>query len=104
MIQKNDSGNWDLVVNDEKVAEIENILFSVFSEPDKHPPIDKYYKKLVRLKKKGLNYRSGLLVDQLIESIEILLLISDVKLKSPVSFGPFFIFSLDSKKQIIVLN
>lgn len=104
IIQKNDTGNWDLVIDDEKVAEIENILFSVFCESSKHPSIDKYYKKLIRLKKKELNYRSELLVDQLIESIEILLLIGDVKLKSPVNFGPFYIFNLDNKKQVLVLN
>jgi hypothetical protein len=29
---------------------------------------------------------------------------SDVKLKTPVTFGPFYAFSLDGKKEIIVLN
>lgn len=104
IIHKNEKGNWDLVIEDEKIAEIEDILFSVFCESKKHPPIDRYYKSLVELKGKELNYRSGVLVDQLITSIEFILLMGDVQLKSPVQFGPFLAFNLDNKKQIIVLN
>jgi hypothetical protein len=104
IIHKNESGNWDLVIEDEKIAEIEDILFSVFCESRKQPPIDKYYKKLVEIKGKELNYRSGILVDQLITSIEVILLMGDIKLKSPITFGPFYAFDLDGEKQIIVLN
>ena len=103
-IERNQSGDWDLSVDEEKVAEIEDALFSIFCESRKQPPIDSYYKKLLKLRKKKLKYRSNLLVDQLIVSVEFLLLNADVQVKKPVEVGPLFIFNLDKHKQIIVLN
>lgn len=103
-IEKNIEGDWDLLVGEEKVAEIENSLFSIFCEANKQPPIDVYYKKLLKIKKKKLNYRSSILVDQLIKSLEILILNMEVKLKKPITLGQFFIFNLMGKKEVIVLN
>lgn len=103
-IERNSTGDWDLSVEQEKVAEIEDILFSIFCESRKQPPIDRYYKRLLKLKKRGLNYRSKVLVEQLILSVEYLLLNSDVKLKNPLNIGPFYIFNFNNRKEIIVLN
>lgn len=103
-IEKNLLGNWDLLVEEEKVAEIENSLFSIFCEAKKQPPIDVYYKKLLNVKKQKLNYRSAILVDQLIKSLEMLILNMEVKLKNPVRIGPFLAFKLMGKKELIVLN
>ena len=58
----------------------------------------------LKLKKKGLKYRSDVLVEQLLLSIEFLLLNAEVKINKPISLGEFFIFSLNGKKEIIVLN
>lgn len=103
-IERNSVGDWDLSVEEEKVAEIEDILFSIFCEFRNEPPIDRYYKNLLELKKKGLNYRSRVIVDQLILSIKYLLLNSEVKLENPLNIGPFFIFNFINKKEIILLN
>ena len=103
-IEKNVLGDWDLVVDDEKVAEIEDVLFSTFCENDQLPPITKYYSKLVDLKSKHLNYRSNLLIEQLLSSVRYLVLNMDVELDRPMEFGPFFIFSHDGSKNILVLN
>lgn len=104
-IERNIEGDWDLVIDDEKVAEIEDILFSVFCESKDQPPIDKYYNKLVGLKNKGvLNYKSNILVDQLIASIEFLILNMDVELEDPLAMGPFFTFNHNGTKHVLVLN
>jgi hypothetical protein len=103
-IEKNDGGDWDLLVEEEKVAEIEDGLFSIFCEAKKQPPIDVYYKKLLRVKKKKLNYRSSILVDQLIKSLEMLMLNMEVKLKNPITIGPYFVLKCLGKKEVIVLN
>lgn len=103
-IEKNQGGDWDLLVEEEKVAEIEDSLFSIFCEARKQPPIDVYYKKLIKVKKKKLNYRSSILVDQLIKSLEMLILNMEVKLKNPLNLGPFFIFNSMGRKEVIVLN
>ena len=104
IIEKNVLGDWDLSINEEKVAEIEDILFSIFCEAKYQPPIDKYYKDLVGIKNAGLKYRSNLLVEQLIASLEYLVLTADVKLKSPINIGPFYAFSYNNRKEVIVLN
>jgi hypothetical protein len=103
-IEKNILGNWDLKIDDEKVAEIEDVLFSIFCEARDQPPIDKYYKKLLSIRGGELNYRSNVLVEQLISSIEYLLLHPDIRINNPVSFGYFFIFDYKGAKQILVLN
>ena len=104
VIEKNVSGDWDLSVNDEKIAEIEDILFSMFCEARDQPPIDNYYKDLIKLKTQGLRYRSSLLVDELLKSLEYLVLMADVQLNSPINIGPFYAFLFNGTKQIIVLN
>ena len=103
-IKKNSLGDWDLVIEDEKVAEIENSLFSTFCESESQPPIGKYYYKLMDLKSQHLNYRSNLLVSQILDSLEFLILNAEIKIDSPIEFGPFFAFSLDGEKNILVLN
>lgn len=103
-IEKNNGGDWDLLIENEKVAEIEDSLFSIFCDAKKQPPIDVYYKKLLRVKRKKLNYRSDILVDQLIKSLEMLILNMEVKLKNPLKVGPFLIFNSMGKKEVIVLN
>jgi hypothetical protein len=103
-IEKNIGGDWDLLVDEEKVAEIEDPLFSIFCEAKKQPPIDVYYKKLLKVKRKKLNYRSSILVDQLINSLEMLILNMEVKLKNPLALGPFFVFNSMGRKEVIVLN
>lgn len=104
-IERNIEGDWDLLVDEEKVAEIEDVLFSIFCEPRNQPPIDKYYNELLRLKKEGvLNYKSNVLVDQLITSIEFLILHMDVQLEDPIAMGPFFTFNHNGTKHVLVLN
>jgi hypothetical protein len=103
-IEKNIEGDCDLVINEEKVGEIEDILFSIFCEAKDQPPIEKYYEKLLQLKEEHLNARSTLLVDQLLLSIEFLILNMEIELKNPVDIGPFYIFNYKGEKQILVLN
>jgi len=83
-IEKNEEGDWDLLVEEEKVAEIEDSLFSIFCE--------------------AINYRSSILVEQLVKSLEMLMLNMEVKLKNPIAIGPFLVFTSMGRKDIIVLN
>jgi hypothetical protein len=104
-IERNIEGDWDLLIDEEKVAEIEDGLFSIFCESKNQPPIDKYYNELLRLKRRGvLNYKSNVLVDQLITSIEFLILHMDVQLEDPIAMGPFFTFNHNGTKHVLVLN
>ena len=104
-IERNIEGDWDLLVDEEKVAEIEDGLFSIFCESRDQPPIDKYYSELLVLKRRSvLNYKSNILVDQLITSIEFLILHMDVQLEDPIKIGPFFTFNHNGTKHVLVLN
>lgn len=104
-IEKNLYGDWDLSVGDEKVCEIEDVLFSIFCDYVEQPPIDKYYKKLLKLKStKTLNQRSDILVNQLMFSIEFLIMNMEVNLEGPVKIGPFMAFSHNGNKYVLGLN
>lgn len=104
-IEKNKYGNWDLLVGDEKVGEIEDVLFSIFCDYRDQPPIDKYYNKLLKLKSTSmLNHRSIILVEQLMFSIEFLIMNMQVNLYGPVHIGPFLAFSHNTNKFVLGLN
>lgn len=104
-IEKNLYGDWDLLVGNEKVCEIEDVLFSIFCDYESQPPIDKYYKKLLKLKSVGtLNQRSNMLVDQLMFSIEFLIMNMEVNLEEPIKIGAFLAFSHHGKKHVLGLN
>jgi hypothetical protein len=104
-IEKNLCGDWDLSIGDKKVCEIEDVLFSIFCESKDQPPIDKYYKKLLKLKsRETLNHQSDILVDQLMLSIEFLIMNMDVQLESPIKMGPFLAFSHEGNKYVLGLN
>jgi len=104
-IEKNLDGDWDLLIGDEKVCEIEDVLFSIFCDYDDQPPIDKYYKKLLKIKSIGaLNQRSNILVDQLMFSIEFLIMNMEVNLEEPIKIGPFLAFSHNGNKHVLGLN
>lgn len=105
IIEKNLYGDWDLLIGDEKVCEIEDVLFSIFCDFNEQPPIDKYYKKLLKLKTtRALNERSNILVDQIMFSIEFLIMNMEVNLESPIRIGSFFAFSHNGSKHVFGLN
>ena len=51
-----------------------------------------------------MNHKSDILVDQLITSIEFLILHMDVQLEDPIKIGPFFTFNHNGTKHVLVLN
>jgi hypothetical protein len=104
-IEKNLYGDWDLSLGDEKVCEIEDVLFSIFCDYAEQPPIDKYYKKLLKLKStRALNERSNILVDQIMFSIEFLIMNMEVNLERPIKIGSFLAFSHNGSKYVLGLN
>lgn len=104
-IEKNLYGDWDLSLGDEKVCEIEDVLFSIFCDYAEQPPIDKYYKKLLKLKStRALNERSNILVDQIMFSIEFLIMNMEVNLERPIKIGYFLAFSHNGSKYVLGLN
>ena len=102
---KNVFGNWDIKIGDEVVYEIEEELYSILVPANKQRPAASYYSELKHLREsKELKHRSISLVNQIIFSLEFLILNANVILENPVEVSPFYIFNVDDKKFIIGLN
>ena len=103
-IEQNELGNWDVIIGDDKVSEIEYSVFKTIMECSETPDIQKYYNQLRVLLRGNLNFRSSCLVKDILLSLEYLMLNETIKPKSPIEVGNFYIFTLDGAKQIICLN
>ena len=103
-ICENEIGNWEVYVNEEKVSEIEEKVFKTIMDSKECLDIQNYYDDLKDILGSDLTYRSSCLIRDIMGSLEYLLINEDVKIKSPVNMGKYFIFTLDNGKEIICLN
>lgn len=104
MVQ-NDNGGWDIFVGREIVYEIESELFNTLVPSEGKLPVEIYYKRLRNLIDIGLKYRSLILVDQIIKTLEYFILNTDVKINDPITIGNSMVYTTkDNTKNIICLN
>ena len=95
--------NWDVCINETLIEEIEGIVLEVFI-PSKEPHVADYYKALRKLFKENISDKSKKLVKNVMISLEESILTQKMRLETPITIEPFFVFNLDNQKQVIVLN
>lgn len=105
LISKNINGDWDIIIGDEVVYELEDELLNVLIPGDEKFEIDDYYHNLNNLLNSDLKYRSKSLVIQIVRTLQIFILNAEIKPINPIKFGPFQVYtSKISGKNIIYLN
>jgi hypothetical protein len=105
LISKNINGDWDIIIGDEVVYELEDELLNVLIPGDEKFQIDDYYQNLNNLLNSDLKYRSKSLVIQIVRTLQIFILNAEIKPINPIIFGPFQVYtSKISGKNIIYLN
>ena len=105
LVIPNQDGNWDILVNDSKIYEIESEVYSIITHEGNAPKIDEYMKSLKGLIASPIKDQSKEFVKMTREGIAILATMGKIDLGESFSYGPFFVF-VDSKgnKSRIILN
>jgi hypothetical protein len=105
LVIPNLEGNWDIFLNDEKIYEIEDEVYSIITHEGNAPSIDDYMKKLKSLSGTSLKDESRKFVDMTRSGIVFLALQGKINLKSDFVYGPFSVHTNPSgEKTIIILN
>ena len=105
LVIPNESGNWDILVNDSKIYEIENEVYSIITHEGNAPSIDEYMNQLKKLISSPIKERSKEFVKMTRDGIKVLAAIGKIQLEESFSHGPFFIFvDKQGNKRRIILN
>lgn len=105
LVIPNEQGNWDILINNSKIYEIENEVYSIITHEGNAPAIDEYMKSLKELISSPIKERSKEFVKMTKDGITILATIGKIDLGESFSYGPFFIFvDKHGNKSRIILN
>ena len=105
LVIPNEEGNWDILVNDSKIYEIENEVYSIITHEGNSPSIDEYMKCLKTLISSPIKEQSKEFVRMTREGLVILATMGKVDLGENFSYGPFFVFiDKQGSKNIIIMN
>lgn len=105
LVIPNEGGNWDIFLNDEKIYEIENEVYSIITHEGNAPSIDEYMRRLKDLSIVPLKRESKKFVEMTRSGIEFLAVQGKIDLKQSFTYGPFMVFRDSSgQKRSIILN
>ena len=105
LVIPNEEGNWDIVLNDSKIYEIESDVYSIITHEGNTPSVDDYMMKLRELSASGIKDKSKEFVCMTMGGIGILAVQGKISLAGSFTYGPFFVCTDGSgKKQTIILN
>lgn len=105
LVIPNEEGNWDILVNDLKIYEIENEVYSIITHEGNAPSVNEYMKCLKSLISSQIKEQSKEFVKMTREGLVILATMGKIDLGESFSYGPFFIFiDKQGNKRRIILN
>jgi hypothetical protein len=105
LVIPNEVGNWDIFVNEAKVYEIENEVYSIITHEGNAPSLDEYMSRLKKLSNIPLKEESMKFVNMTKSGIEFLAVHGKVELKEDIKYGPFYIYhDKFGQKRTIILN
>ena len=105
LVIPNEGGNWDIFINENKIYEIENEVYSIITHEGNAPSLDEYMDRLKKVSKIPLKEESKKFVDMTKSGIEFLAVHGKVELKEDIQYGPFYVYHDQSgAKRTIILN
>jgi hypothetical protein len=105
LVIPNEGGNWDILVNDSKIYEIENEVYSIITHEGNAPAINEYMRQLKDLISSPIKERSKEFVKMTRDGIKVLAAIGKIDLGESFSHGPFFVFiDKQGNKNRIIMN
>lgn len=104
LVIPNEGGNWDVLVNDSKIYEIENEVYSIITHEGNAPTIGEYMNRLVSLISSPIKERSKEFVRMTRDGIKVLAAIGKIDLGESFTYGPFFVYidKYGNKSRIIM--
>ena len=105
LVIPNENGNWDILLNDSKIYEIESGVYSIITHEGNTPSVDEYMKKLRDLSSTEIKDRSREFIAMTMGGIEILAIQGKISLAESFVYGPFLVYTDGlGKKQRLILN
>lgn len=105
LVIPNEEGNWDIMINDSKVYEIENEVYSIITHEGNAPSIDEYMEKLKDLSLSDLKEESKKFIRMTREGIALLAAQGKIELEVSFKYGPFLFYkNREGFKNRIILN
>jgi len=103
-LKENLNGNWELFLEDELVGNIESCLFKTLVEEKYQPDIATFYKNMKGLLDEDLSLHSRKFVSAVLDSLDYIILNSEINLNTPIIIKGFLVYPLLGKKSLICLN
>lgn len=104
LVIPNERGNWDILVNDSKIYEIENEVYSIITHEGNAPAIQEYMRQLKSLILSPIKEKSKEFVKMTRDGIKVLAAIGKIDLGESFTYGPFFVYvdKYGNKSRIIM--
>ena len=104
LVIPNESGNWDILVNDSKVYEIEHEVYSIITHEGNAPTVRDYMNQLGELISSPIKEKSKEFVRMTQDGIKVLAALGKIDLGQSFTYGPFFVFidKYGNKNRIIM--
>ena len=99
LVIPNENGNWDILVNDSKIYEIESDVYSIITHEGNTPSVDDYMRKLRDLSSSKIKDKSKEFVYMTMGGIRILAVQGKISLTESFTYGPFFIYTVGLGKK-----
>ena len=105
LVVPNEEGNWDIILNNSKIYEIENEVYSIITHEGNSPSINEYMKLLKQVSELDIKDKSRGFLNLTLGGIGILAVHGKIKLDTNLVYGPYLLYT-DKKGETgtIILN
>jgi hypothetical protein len=105
LVVPNEEGNWDIILNNSKIYEIENEIYSIITHEGNTPSINEYMKLLKEVSELDIKDKSRGFLNLTLGGISILAVHGKIKLDTNLIYGPYLLYT-DKKGETrtIILN
>ena len=105
LVVPNEVGNWDIILNNSKIYEIENEVYGIITHEGNSPSINEYMKLLKQVSELDIKDKSRGFLNLTLGGIGILAVHGKIKLDTNLVYGPYLLYT-DKKGETgtIILN
>jgi hypothetical protein len=105
LVVPNEEGNWDIILNNSKIYEIENEVYGIITHEGNSPSINEYMKLLKQVSELDIKDKSRGFLNLTLGGISILAVHGKIKLDTNLIYGPYLLYT-DKKGETgtIILN
>jgi hypothetical protein len=93
LVVPNEDGNWDIILNNSKIYEIENEIYGIITHEGNSPSINEYMKLLKEVSSMEIKDKSRGFLNLTLGGIGILAVHGKIKLDTSLVYGPYLLYT-----------